>query len=222
MKANSQCTPVAYTIQSVNDGSLFDNLLAMVGWDNFNERMDALKNHGWIKRGTGRIVPLYLSAQTPSEREQIRAEALEEAARLCITHDGIAPFMADGRTEMARAIRALKNAAPQDRMGESASGAPGNSPAPNASPGDLPAVAAPIDATPKEIVLATEQGLTPTGEHIAECERDAKRYRWLTGCSGRGWEDLMMPMMTGQLGEVIDAAIAEQDGNEGTERGDRS
>ena len=26
-------------------------------------------------------------------------------------------------------------------------------------------------------VLATEKGLTPTGQHIADCERDAARYR---------------------------------------------
>ncbi len=28
-------------------------------------------------------------------------------------------------------------------------------------------------------ILATEKGLTPTGQHIADCERDANRYRWL-------------------------------------------
>lgn len=28
-------------------------------------------------------------------------------------------------------------------------------------------------------VLATEKGLTPTGQHIADYERDAARYRWL-------------------------------------------
>ena len=39
----------------------------------------------------------------------------------------------------------------------------------------------PLDSSPSEadqpVVLATEKGLTTTGQHIADCERDAARYR---------------------------------------------
>lgn len=31
----------------------------------------------------------------------------------------------------------------------------------------------------ENVALATEKGLTPTGQHIADCERDAARYRYL-------------------------------------------
>ncbi len=46
----------------------------------------------------------------------------------------------------------------------------------------VPSLAAPSRAAIlEEAAIAAEKGLTPTGQHIADCERDAKRYRWLRG-----------------------------------------
>ena len=57
-------------------------------------------------------------------------------------------------------------------------------------------------------ILATEQGLTPTGKYIAECERDAARYRWLRIHStqpAEGWSTHSNPE---SLDTAVDEAMA--------------
>lgn len=38
-------------------------------------------------------------------------------------------------------------------------------------------------------ILATEKGLTPTGQHIADCERDAARYRFIRAEACKSYEE---------------------------------
>lgn len=62
--------PVAYTIQSIRDGSIFQDI-AIVGWHFFDRDMAELHNQSWVKAGTARVVPLYLSpCMNPSRKEE--------------------------------------------------------------------------------------------------------------------------------------------------------
>jgi len=51
--------PVAYTLQSTHDGSILFQILAPVGWHNFDETLGLLKDHPWVKNERAEIVPLY-------------------------------------------------------------------------------------------------------------------------------------------------------------------
>ena len=57
----------------------------------------------------------------------------------------------------------------------------------------------------QSVVLATEKGLTTTGQKIAADERDAERYRWLrqrgVDCPALADDHLFRP------GKILDAAI---------------
>ena len=66
------------------------------------------------------------------------------------------------------------------------------------------------------VVLATEKGLTTTGQHIADCERDAARYRFMRNQDERFWirfraeDGLECDLFGHDLDAAIDAARSAQ------------
>lgn len=152
-----------------------------------------------------------IAAAPKSDGPAERDAALEEAAKLCDSRAadqrveaaqnrsrdyhkvaGELDQQAWGSKYCAEAIRALKNTAPQDRMGESPRDASGNSPASNASSGDLQAAA------------ASEAG--------ADDARDAARYRWLRSRGFAIYEPGgMVKKLTGAVGDAAIDMAAQQD-----------
>lgn len=64
--------------------------------------------------------------------------------------------------------------------------------------------------------LATEKGLTPTGQHIADCERDAARYRFIRSADSHelngAWAEITNPDCNDEkMDAAIDAAMKESD-----------
>ena len=61
-------------------------------------------------------------------------------------------------------------------------------------------------------VVATEKGLTPTGQYIADCEKDTARWRFFVKHYNDWWDGRTVLNAIGELGsggpdEVIDAAM---------------
>ena len=72
----------------------------------------------------------------------------------------------------------------------------------------------------QSVVLATEKGLTTTGQKIAADERDAARYRWLRRATGGEWirlNDIRLSQSMLSLDLSIDEARASSDDTEGKE-----
>lgn len=56
--------PVAWVIQSMNDGSYMDKI-AVAGWLMFDKHMEKLKEDAWVRAGVAKIVPLYAAPPSP-------------------------------------------------------------------------------------------------------------------------------------------------------------
>lgn len=72
--------PVAYVIQAVSDNSIRDEL-AILGWHNFDKKLEEMKNDGWVKAGTGRIIPLYRALKNAAPQEQRNTVGTGSAAQ---------------------------------------------------------------------------------------------------------------------------------------------
>jgi hypothetical protein len=85
------------------------------------------------------------------------------------------------------------------------------------------------DEAEQPVVLANEKGLTSTGQHIADCERDAARYGWLRDSSANQYEHPIAltqtraetgmryvgPVLGKALDDAIDAAMRGRSPHEG-------
>ena len=67
--AQQEQAPVMYGIQSVCDGSMFQDI-AMAGWFDSSEQMERLKSEPWVKNGSAKIVPLYLAAPVAPQTQE--------------------------------------------------------------------------------------------------------------------------------------------------------
>lgn len=68
--------PVAWVMQSNNDGSLGDPV-AFTGWSTFQKQYEKLQAHPWIVSGTAKPVPLYLRPTIPADMVLVPKSALE-------------------------------------------------------------------------------------------------------------------------------------------------